>query len=422
MTVPQSPGLSLSRNFSWTAAGNIVYAACQWGIVAALVKIGSAEMVGQFALGLAIATPIAMFFQLQLRGLQATDAVRSFEFSDYLTLRLLTTFAAVLFTLLVILFGGVGRGSVAVVMLITIDRAVGSITDIFYGAFQRRERMDIIARATMLNGVFSLVFAVGGIWATGRLEIGVLGYLLGTTVPLLFYVVPKERIRLQSAGAPWFSHDWSQMRSLLVLSFPLGIVMLLVSLNSNVPRYVIERHLGTAQLGIYAALAYLIVAGTTVVSALGQSAAPRMAVYYADGNFHAFWSLSRRLMAIGIGLGIGGFVLVRLIGAELLTILYTAEYANYVDVMGVLALAAGVTFAASFAGYSMTAARKFAVQAPLFGGVLLVSVIGSFMLIPAFGLAGAAWSVMATSALQLVLSLLVLRRATSPRPDSVAIA
>ncbi len=244
-------------------------------------------------------------------------------------------------------------------------------------------------------------------WA---LAVGVLGYLMGTAVPLIFYVIPKERARMRAANAPWISHDWKRLRSLLVLAFPLGIVMLLVSLTGNVPQYAIERSLGTQQLGVFAALSYLIVAGSTVVGALGQSAAPRLAVYFAARNFQAFWSLSRRLMAIGVALGIGGFVLARLIGGRMLSILYAPEYAAQTEVLEVLAIAAGFSFAASFAGYSMTAARKFAVQAPLFGGVLLVSVGASFGLVSEFGLMGAAFALMLTSAVQLALSLLVLKR------------
>ena len=85
------PRLSLRKNFSWTLAGNIIYAACQWGMLIILAKLGSAEMVGQFALGLAITAPIIMFADLNLRHVQATDAQEEYHFRDYLGLRLITT-------------------------------------------------------------------------------------------------------------------------------------------------------------------------------------------------------------------------------------------------------------------------------------------------------------------------------------------
>ena len=47
-------------NFTWTFLGNTFYALTQWGILAALAKLGSAEMVGSFSLALALASPILM--------------------------------------------------------------------------------------------------------------------------------------------------------------------------------------------------------------------------------------------------------------------------------------------------------------------------------------------------------------------------
>src|SRR6476660_1556484 len=79
--------LSLRSNFSWTFAGNVVYAACQWGMLSALAKLGNPELVGQFALALAVTSPVFMLANLQLRGVQATDAQSQYTFADYLRVR-----------------------------------------------------------------------------------------------------------------------------------------------------------------------------------------------------------------------------------------------------------------------------------------------------------------------------------------------
>ena len=67
-------GLSLRQNFKWNFVGNFVYGACQWGMLVVLAKLTSPEMVGRFALGLAITAPIVLLSQLQLHGVQETDA------------------------------------------------------------------------------------------------------------------------------------------------------------------------------------------------------------------------------------------------------------------------------------------------------------------------------------------------------------
>ena len=49
------PMLSLRANFIWALAGNLVFAACQWGALSMLAKLSDATTVGRFSLGLAIA-------------------------------------------------------------------------------------------------------------------------------------------------------------------------------------------------------------------------------------------------------------------------------------------------------------------------------------------------------------------------------
>jgi hypothetical protein len=75
--------LTLRVNFLWTLAGNVIYAACQWGILIALAKLGTLQMVGEFALALAVTAPILIGAGLSLRSVQVTDALGEYEFRDY---------------------------------------------------------------------------------------------------------------------------------------------------------------------------------------------------------------------------------------------------------------------------------------------------------------------------------------------------
>src|SRR2546429_8143700 len=85
---------TLRANFSYAVVGNVTYASCQWGILVALAKLGTVEMVGQYAYALAITTPVFLFANLQLNALQLTDDASSYTFSDYLSIRLFTCVVA----------------------------------------------------------------------------------------------------------------------------------------------------------------------------------------------------------------------------------------------------------------------------------------------------------------------------------------
>jgi O-antigen/teichoic acid export membrane protein len=397
--------LTLRQNFSWTFVGNIVYAASQWGILVVLAKFGSPEMVGQFTLGLAVTAPVILFTSLQLRQIQATDVQQKYLFGDYLRLRAISTVLAVLAIVVITLTAGYRWETSLVILAIGLSKIIESISDIFYGLFQSHERMDRIAVSLMIRGPLSLVMLAIGIHLTGTVLGGTIGMVLTWALVLIFHDLPSGVAVLRASGAaqsqkgaditnplhllqPRFNS--LVLRNLLGLSLPLGVVMMLISLNANIPRYFIEHYLGERELGIFSALSYLMVAGTIVVNALGQSASPRLAKYYAAGRSKDFQSLLFKLVVMGALLGAASVSIAAIAGEQVLAILYRPEYAQHGYLFVLLMVAAGIGYVASFLGYGMTAAQYFRVQMPLFTIVTGISALVCFWLIPTQGSIGAA--------------------------------
>jgi O-antigen/teichoic acid export membrane protein len=402
--------LTLRRNFSWTFTGNLIYAASQWGMLVVLAKLGSPEMVGQFTLGLAVTAPVIMFTNLQLRGIQATDAKGDYVFSDYLGLRLIGTGLALLIIAGITLKAGYRWETSLVILAIALAKAFESISDVFYGLIQQHERMDRIAIALMIKGPLSLLLLAIGVSLTGSVVGGAIGLAMAWGLVLFGWDIRNGRLILKNSSHGREGEDllvadaepaksqnplyprWEgkTLSKLLWLALPLGFVMMLISLNTNIPRYFIERYLGERELGIFAAMSYLMVVGQMVVSALAESATPRLAKYYAAGNGNAFLRLLLKLTAIAALPGGAGVALALVAGKQLLTFLYQPEYAQYVEVFVLLMVAAGINYTFAFLGYGRTAARYFLIQAPLSCLVTSASAITCFWLIPQAGLKGAA--------------------------------
>jgi O-antigen/teichoic acid export membrane protein len=396
--------LSLRQNFSWTFAGNIVYAACQWGMVVVMAKLGSPEMVGQFTLGSAITAPVILFTNLQLRGVQATDAKRQYLFSDYFGLRLISTGLALLIIALITVTAGYRWDMSLCILLIGLAKAFESISDVIYGLIQQHERMDRIATSLMVKGTLALLLLGLGIYLSGSLIWGVVGLVFADGLRLIYDIRSGVSILnpISQVQPRW---HWKTLRNLVWLSLPLGVVMMLISLNANIPRYFIERYLGERELGIFAAISYLMVVGGTVVNALGESASPRLAKYYADGNREAFASLMLKLVGIGTLLGGVGVLIALVAGKPILTLLYRPEYAQRADLFVWLMLVSGINYVASFLGYGMTAARYFRVQMPLFTLVTSTSALVCFWLIPSWGLQGAVMALIIAALVSAMFSL-----------------
>ncbi len=397
--------LTLRRNFSWTFIGNAFYAASQWGMLVVIAKIGSPEMLGQFTLGLAITAPVMLFTNLHLRSVQATDARHQYIFGDYLGLRLISTGLALLMIALITLSAGYHWQTSLVILLIGMAKAFESISDVFYGLIQQYERMDHIAISLMIKGSLSLLLLGLGVYISGNLLWGVAGLVVAWGMVLFIYDIGSGALILnQTPQARWHLRT---LIKLVSLSIPLGFVMMLISLNTNIPRYFIEQSLGERELGIFAALAYLMVVGGMVVNALGESASPKLAKYYAVGDCMAFCQLLFKLVGIAAILGLTVVLIAIVAGRQILTLLYRPEYAEQIDLFVWLMVAAGIRYISSFLGYGITAARYFRIQIPLFVVVTSISAISCFWLVPKQGLLGAAIALNISAVVQLGFSLAI---------------
>lgn len=406
----ERPTPSLRANFKWTLAGNLVYALCQWGMLTVLAKAGNASIVGQFALGLAISAPVFMFTSLALRSVQATDARREYCFADYFTLRVLTTtvgLLAVAVLLLALRYDNVTR---MVILLIALSKSIECLSDVISGLLQLHERLDQAAVSLMIRGGLSiLAFGATFLW-THSLIACTAAMCFAWLAVLIGYDLRRAKETLE-LGESFFHLDWRAVRKLTFLSLPLGFVMMLLSLYANIPRYFLEHYYGPAELGIFASLAYLLVAMGMIVNALGLSATVRLSSMFAARDLDGFRRLLLKLVAIGVVMTVVGLPLAALFGRTVLTLLYRPEYGEHMGAFLIMVVAAGVGAVGSFLGTGVTAARYFRAQVPLIAACTLTAGVTAIMLVPRYGLVGAALGLLASSIIHVLGCVLVLQNA-----------
>jgi O-antigen/teichoic acid export membrane protein len=390
---------SLRQNFSWTFLGNVVYAASLWGILALLTKVGAPETVGRFALGSAIATPIIMFGNLQLRAVLTSDARDEHALGDYLGLRVLALPLGVGAVLLVAILGYSG-GQVLVIGLFALARAVESGSDILYGYAQKRERLDLVARSMIIKGLASLAIVGVVFGVTRSLPAAMAALVVAWLVPLVAYDVPQCRRLAASFPGDGLrpTWRWASLRHLAWTALPMGVVMLLIQLRNTIPRTILEANFGEAELGIFSALAYLVIVGTTVTLALAQSSLARLADYYAAGQAEAFGRTVGKLLLVGVALGGAAVLVAWRLGAPILNLIYEREYAAHADLLVLIMAAGAVLFLANLLGAPATATRNFRGQMAVHLVNVLVLYGLGLTLIPRLGMWGAAWTMLGGAA------------------------
>jgi O-antigen/teichoic acid export membrane protein len=436
--ITPTPGLSLRSNFAWLLTGNVVYAVCQWGMIVALAKLGSSFMVGQFSLGLAVTAPVLLSTNLGLRAVQATDARRLYSFGEYFQLRIVMTLSAIVVIAGIAWFGNYERQTAMVLLAVAAVKGIESLSDIHYGLFQLNDRLDQTGRSMMLRGVLSVAALSAGLYMTGNVFWACVGLALVWLAVLLFFDVRRARCftarsvklgEIRDQTGCWrparLARGFQRQSHLMRLALPLGIVTTVASLNVNIPRYFIHARMGEHQLGIFSAMAYATVAMALVSDSLGHCAIPRMSRLYATGELAEFRSLLLRLLAAGGALGLAGLAGAQVMGARLLTIFYSRQYAAYSGVFILLMFATAIRCVACMLTAGITSARCFRIQVPMFALVAGCSALACARWVPTTGLAGGAIAMVIAAAVHLVLAAAVLtylllqpvKRVKEPQPS-----
>jgi O-antigen/teichoic acid export membrane protein len=415
-------GPTLRGDFLWTFFGNGIYAACQWGVLVLLAKTGSPELVGHYSFAIAVAMPIITFATFQLRSVQVTDIREQHSFGDYLGFRVWTMVAAMVALTTICFAFRYPAASVGLIELLGIGLAVEALSDVYYARMQSRHSMDRIAKSMIARGLLSLVGIALVMWLTRNLLLAVLAMVICRLVVTLSYdmrVCELARLGNGKPGPGVFrpAFKWDVQTALLKTAFPVGLVSVLLALNTSIPRYFIAWSFGPRELGIFSALAFFQSAGNTIAGALGQAAFGRLAREFADRNTQKFGALLVKLTCAGLGLGLAGVVVAAFAGKQILQIVYRPEYGERANLLTYLMIAAGMGYLCQFFGYAVTASRIFVAQIPLSFLVGLTLTGTCYLWVPKFGLVGAIWAIAAATLVQLIgYTLLLLIKKTGQKP------
>lgn len=418
--------LSLKRNFSWTFAGNIASTASQFGMLLALARLGDAEMVGQYGLSLAVTAPIFVFVGMSLRDVQVTDVRDDYSFSDYALVRFISLTVGLVLVAMFVTLMGYAAETAAIILLTGLMKVIDGMSDIIFGMFQKHEQMDKIAKSMMIKAVVTLAAFAAVLWLTGNLLISVasisvvwIGRLLAYDVPNLIGMTSNDRrisqvlIDVRRASSKMLQ-ERTRLLALVLFCLPVALSSSLISLTTNIPRYVIEWFGDTADLGVFTVLAYPLIAGNTIISALSQSCLPRLSRHRAEQETAQFTRILLRLLMLAVGLAMVSLLLAAGIGEEVLRLAFGEQYSGEEATFLVLVLGMGFGFINWFLNTALHAMRAFTTILLIHVAALALTVGAALLVIPAHGIYGGAWVVAGSMAIQVMMKAIIVNERLGP--------
>jgi O-antigen/teichoic acid export membrane protein len=290
---------------------------------------------------------------------------------------------------------------------------------------QNHERLDLMSRSRALQSVGQFTAITATFWATGSLLWALLAGAAAVALTTFTYDASCARQMFAEDGAAPLglvpaarrglaTWTFADTRRLFWTALPLGIVAGLDSLTVNVPRYIVEHFQGKQGLAFFAAAAYMMFLGAAAIDAMAAPARPRLAKLFLH-DLPAFRWLVLRIAFLAGMCGGAAWLICFLWGRQLLTLMYTPEYAAHADVLAWLMVAAAIWYVAGIFSTAVTATRSFQIQMPIVLGVVAVVSVLCWFLVPRYGLTGAAWGVTGGMVARLVGILLALRRVAKDR-------
>ena len=389
--------LLLLKKAKWLVGGNFVFAFSQWVILIFFARMTNQENLGQYALALAIVTPIFAVGNLQLRPLYILDvnSEQKYTYTHFYYLRLICSFIALACCLVLGLFFNV---SILVLLLVGLLKFFESYSDIIYAYYNAHDQTQLISKSLFLKGALSVLAVAVGLYLFDFYTALIL-FLIVYLVVWLFidnlYIQKTQEIKKMSL-------DLEIMKS----AIPMGISLGIVTLQSNIPRLFLDQYASIEAVGIFTVLSYFIIVGSIFINSICQYLSPRLTHAWNHNRAYFKKLLSMALLVAG-GLGLIAIFLSYFMGEFVLKLVYGAEYIAYADAFVLTMVAGFILYLATVLGYTLTAIGFIKQQVYLFSIVLIFSVLVSYLCIPEYGIIGGIYTLMVSYLVQCVLSLLV---------------
>ncbi|MCH2114794.1 MAG: oligosaccharide flippase family protein [Pirellulales bacterium] len=406
MSVPE-----LQQRFAhsalWSIIGNASQRFGQWAILIALAKLGGVETIGVYALALAACNPLMMLSYLQLGTVLAADSSEQYPFAYYWQLRVLLCVGAAAVIVCLAFTCGVSSSELSVISVLALAKVAEGLSDIRHGLLKRADRMDLLALTQCVRAVVTLVLFVTTFSLTGDLFRSVLALACGWVACLVLIDVPLSRAVMSSTDSASLAHcrlrfGRKQWWPLAVSAIPLGLISLVVSLYAYLPQYLLKAGWGEAQLGIFVAVVSLPIVLETIARSVAQATIPRFAAFCANGDATGFRRLYRKSLAVFVSLGSSGVLIAWLWGEQLLRWLFSPELARHQSLLLVMTLAAAASFLCSYASIFITL-KQYVAFLKLWSLSLSVLAALGLLLIPVYGVHGAAWAVVGSNLIRIAL-------------------
>lgn len=398
--------LSLLNRAKWLLGGNIIFALSQWLMLIFFSRMSDPMQLGYYSYALAVTAPIFLLSNLQLRPLLVADlnTSKSFSFSQYFSLRIITIVLAIVASLCFI--SGDTTFSIVVLTLVVLIKASEAFSDIIYAYYNASKKTTFISKSLTIKSLLVIISSFLVLYSTNNIIYSLIATLCGYILVLIFLDFRKNFDYIKNIKI--LDRD---LKAIISSGLPLGIAVMLVSLQTNIPRYFLEQYSSIEFVGIYTIFYYFLVIGSIIINSVCQYLSPYFSEYYQTLNTKKLKAIILQAFFIALILGLIGLLVSLPLHDFIIQTIYGDSYIEYSYLLPYIMLAAVFSYLSVVSGYLLTSLKILKIQMPVFILLTFLTLLYSYVLIPPYGILGAVYTTILSTATQfLVTSAIVLKK------------
>jgi O-antigen/teichoic acid export membrane protein len=324
-------------------SGYVARAGTQLAILWAFAYTAGAAGAGEFALALAVSSPVFALFELALRNVYQTLAAPP-NFGVFLAVR--TVGASVACLVVVGMAALIGSfPTLAVLIPLLVMKFADSVLDICFARLQVLHKVSAVAGWLWINSALTLVLIAVAVAAGGSAEATLIASA-GASWLVLLTLLP----RLWPLRERGHSADW-QLRRVLRSGIALGLAQTMGSLFVYLPTIFLAATESRETVGVFAACQYAVTLANLLFNSVMQT---WLSPLRAAMDAHGLRGLRQSASRIGAALVLAGLVLGTL-AATMLPIILPWAFGGSFQVSYWAALPIGLTIVLLGAEYATTA-------------------------------------------------------------------
>lgn len=238
---------NLKKAFLWNTVGSTFYFAAQFLLTFAVVRIAGESVSGVLSTAMNVTNLFISLSGYGMRYYQVSDTKHLYSDNTYIKSRFLTCGAAAFLCLVFSFAVQYSAYQRICIMLWLLYRMSEPFSDVYNGICQQNNCLDKVGKSYAVRAVLTIAPFILLLLLTNDLAITLLAMAVLVWIVVLFYDIPQANLLKQNNAQT----AETKVKLLLIALAPLAIYKALETAAAVIPKFFLERVLGTDVMGIY---------------------------------------------------------------------------------------------------------------------------------------------------------------------------